>query len=56
MRRVLFLFLLVIPGLAMADFHFQNRADVLDAKESKLAGEITAFLKAYEIAYNKTVK
>ncbi|MGI9289822.1 MAG: nuclear transport factor 2 family protein [Gammaproteobacteria bacterium] len=60
MKNLLLVILLITPGLASADFHFQNRADVLDAKEQKLAAEITAFLADYEIAYNnqdyRTVK
>ena len=38
--------------VALADFHFQNKKDAINETEQKLAGEIAAFLKEYEEAYN----
>lgn len=60
MKRSLFFLLLIIPGIAAADFHFQNKTDAVSDEEAKLAAEITAFLSDYEVAYNnqdyRTVK
>lgn len=52
MQRFFFITLLLLPCLASADFHFQNRTDTKSSEEAKLAGEITAFLAEYEQAYN----
>ncbi len=44
--------LVISSGTATAEFHFQNRKDSVSAEEQQLAGEITAFLEAYAVAYN----
>ena len=54
-------FLLLLPGLSLAEFHFQkNTTDDVSAADQQLADEITEFLKEYEVAYNnqdyRTVK
>jgi len=44
--------LLILPALALADYHFQNKQDAVNSDEQQLAAEITAFLVEYEEAYN----
>ena len=44
---------LLLPISALADFHFEaKKQDAVDAEDQQLAAEITAFLAAYEKAYN----
>ena len=44
---------LLLPVSALADFHFEaKKQDAVDAEDQQLAAEITAFLAAYEKAYN----
>jgi ketosteroid isomerase-like protein len=43
---------LFTPGISLADYHFQNKADAIAAEETQLAAEITAFLAEYAEAYN----
>jgi ketosteroid isomerase-like protein len=47
-----FMLTVILPGTALADYHFQNKKDAVDKEEQKLAGEITAFLAEYAEAYN----
>jgi len=60
MKRTLIAIFLLVPALAVAEFHFQDRKDSLSNDETTLAAEITAFLAEYELAYNnqdyRTVK
>jgi ketosteroid isomerase-like protein len=42
----------ILPTCALADYHFQNKQDAVSTDEQQLAVEITAFLAAYEVAYN----
>jgi ketosteroid isomerase-like protein len=44
--------LCILPTCVLADYHFQNKQDAVSTDEQKLTAEITAFLAAYEVAYN----
>jgi ketosteroid isomerase-like protein len=50
----------LLAPAARADSHYEDKADAVAAGEKKLAAEITAFLEAYESAYDnqdyRTVK
>ena len=44
--------LLALPLVSNAEFHFQNKKDLVAGEEQQLAAEITAFLAEYEEAYD----
>jgi len=44
--------LALLPTLAQAHFHFQNKSDSVSNDDNELAAEISAVLAAYEQAYN----
>lgn len=48
-----FVLLSGLPAVTLADYHFKPKnQDAVAAEEAQLAGEISAFLAAYELAYN----
>jgi ketosteroid isomerase-like protein len=49
---VLLAALSILPTCVLAEYHFQNKQDAVSTDEQQLAVEITAFLAAYEVAYN----
>ena len=51
-QKLLIALVAAIPMTATAEFHFQDKKDAIADTEAQLAAEITAFLAAYEYAYN----
>lgn len=51
-KKLICTLILLLPALAHADFHFQNKQDKIDDAEKTLSTELTAFLDEYAEAYN----